>query len=225
MVWVDGGGEKSSVVEPVMASDKAKVLEQLEEWEKCTSDDAILLRLKTATVLTNTLKADAQQLFDRLRTAVRSESTKASQQQAVDNQLIGELAKKVGGSQKALASELAFLLLQFDSARGPKHHVATNKNPTSDTDGGPWTPIFKKIFDTAGVSLDDPANLVRIPGHHGPHPEEYHTYVHKKIVEAVGKCEDQKKCCNDLKKQLVELGKEASKCGTWLNKLLTTKRQ
>jgi hypothetical protein len=37
------------------------------------------------------------------------------------------------------------------------HHIATDKNDTAEVRGGPWTPVFKEIFDQAGMSLDDPA--------------------------------------------------------------------
>ena len=50
--------------------------------------------------------------------------------------------------------------------------------------GGPWTPIFQELFDGAGLSLDDAANKVFVPGHKGPHPEQYHSYVYDELVSA-----------------------------------------
>ncbi|HEY0093209.1 MAG TPA: AHH domain-containing protein, partial [Archangium sp.] len=46
-------------------------------------------------------------------------------------------------------------------AEGPEHHIATDKWTEAIHSGGPWTPKFKKLFDQAGMSLDDPANKVR----------------------------------------------------------------
>jgi filamentous hemagglutinin len=58
------------------------------------------------------------------------------------------------------------------------HHVCSNNNCT-------WTPEFKKLFDNAGLDLNSPENLVPISGHYGPHPPEYHQYVHDKLSIAV----------------------------------------
>ncbi len=51
------------------------------------------------------------------------------------------------------------------------HHLATNKNELSATRGGPWTPLFDRLFAKAGMSLDDPANRVhsRLPPSSAPH--------------------------------------------------------
>nr|WP_241759174.1 AHH domain-containing protein [Pyxidicoccus parkwaysis] len=57
------------------------------------------------------------------------------------------------------------------------HHLATNKNTVSETAGGPWTPLFEDFFARAGMSLEDPANLVYLQHHQGPHPEAYHAEV------------------------------------------------
>ncbi|WP_233262262.1 AHH domain-containing protein [Vitiosangium sp. GDMCC 1.1324] len=61
------------------------------------------------------------------------------------------------------------------------HHLATNKNDTSTVAGGPWTPLFEKLFAKAGMSLDAAENLVYLKGHKGPHPEEYHSEVYQRI--------------------------------------------
>jgi hypothetical protein len=57
------------------------------------------------------------------------------------------------------------------------HHIATVENEKSTLRGGPWTQRFKRIFDKAGMSMEDPANKVQLPGHKGPHPQAYHEEV------------------------------------------------
>ncbi|QRK07433.1 AHH domain-containing protein [Archangium violaceum] len=55
------------------------------------------------------------------------------------------------------------------------HHLCTNKNDKSESNGGPWTPVFEELFEKAGMSLNDPENIVYLRGHKGPHPKEYHS--------------------------------------------------
>ena len=50
--------------------------------------------------------------------------------------------------------------------------------------GGPWSPRFKAMFDRAGMSLDDAANKVAVPGHKGPHPQAYHEEVFERLSTA-----------------------------------------
>ena len=47
---------------------------------------------------------------------------------------------------------------------GDVHHICTDKNEVSAQSGGPWTPLFESLFEQAGMSLNDSANLVRING-------------------------------------------------------------
>lgn len=63
------------------------------------------------------------------------------------------------------------------------HHIATNK-----TKGG-YTAQFKAIFARAGMTLDDPANKVALPGHGqyplaGPHAPVYHQHVLDRLLDA-----------------------------------------
>jgi hypothetical protein len=66
----------------------------------------------------------------------------------------------------------------------PEHHIATNKDWVSNVRGGPWSPAFEKLFKKAGMSLEDVANRVQIPGHRGPHPEEYHRAIFDRLSAA-----------------------------------------
>jgi hypothetical protein len=106
-------------------------------------------------------------------------------------------------------------------AQGYEHHIATNKWWDAINMGGPWSPRFKKLFNRAGMSLDDAANKVRIKGHKGPHPEEYHREVFKRLNEAMEGCSSLQQCRESLTHALRDLAVEISTPGTRLNKLVT----
>ncbi len=101
------------------------------------------------------------------------------------------------------------------------HHIATVENNTSTARGGPWTPLFKKIFDKAGMSMEDPANKLKLPGHYGPHPEEYHRAVFNHLDKATANCPTQQTCAMALRQALRELAVEISTQGSRLHRLLT----
>jgi hypothetical protein len=52
------------------------------------------------------------------------------------------------------------------------HHIATDKSIKSG-----YTEAFERIFKKAGMTLDDAANKVDLPGHAGRHSPKYHEYV------------------------------------------------
>ncbi len=103
---------------------------------------------------------------------------------------------------------------------GPEHHIATSRNWVSSIRGGPWSKRFEELFRKVGLTLDDVANRVRIPGHKGPHPEEYHEEIFDRLSESiVGK-----EGLEARKAFLQELDTLATECatpGTKLNRLLT----
>jgi hypothetical protein len=101
------------------------------------------------------------------------------------------------------------------------HHLATNKNSISTARGGPWTPKFEKIFQKAGMELEDIENIVPIPGHKGPHPQEYHDLVHERLYDATRTCRKVSECREALIRALKRLAAEASTPGTKLNRLVT----
>ncbi|MFY2561713.1 AHH domain-containing protein [Corallococcus terminator] len=102
-----------------------------------------------------------------------------------------------------------------------EHHIATNKWWDSFNNGGPWSPEFKKLFDRAGMSLNDAANKVRVPGHKGPHPEAYHLEVFRRLQRATFRCRSIQQCRDGLTAELNRLAMEISKPGTLLNKMVT----
>ncbi|MFP2925396.1 AHH domain-containing protein [Pyxidicoccus sp. 3LG] len=92
---------------------------------------------------------------------------------------------------------------------GEVHHICTDKNSVSDAEGGPWTPLFEKIFSKAGMSLkNDLANQVRIRGHKGPHPEAYHREVHDRVRDATSTCSGIAQCRDALMAELRLLASE-----------------
>jgi hypothetical protein len=107
------------------------------------------------------------------------------------------------------------------NAEGPEHHIATDKWEKATHSGGPWTPRFRDLFARAGTSLNDPANKVRISGHKGPHPEEYHQEVFDRLSEAMQGCRNAAQCHEALTGALQRLGRLISTPGSRLNKLVT----
>jgi len=68
--------------------------------------------------------------------------------------------------------------------KDPLHHLMTNKNWISTARGGPWSPRFADMAKSAGMSLEDLENKIRVTGHRGPHPESYHEAVFQRLANA-----------------------------------------
>ena len=49
---------------------------------------------------------------------------------------------------------------------------------------GPWTPRFEALFKKAGMTLEDAANKIAVPGDRGPHPQAYHEAVFQRLSNA-----------------------------------------
>lgn len=101
------------------------------------------------------------------------------------------------------------------------HHIATICNDKSTARGGTWSPRFREIFAKAGMTLDDPANKMPLPGHYGPHPERYHRIVYKALSEATETCRSIVECRAALADQLRRLAHQIATPGTELNQLVT----
>jgi len=101
------------------------------------------------------------------------------------------------------------------------HHIATICNDKSTARGGQWTPRFREIFAKAGMTLDDPANKMPLPGHYGPHPERYHEIVFRELRDATTTCRTVAMCREALTGQLRKLAKQIATAGTELNRLVT----
>jgi hypothetical protein len=105
--------------------------------------------------------------------------------------------------------------------RTEKHHIATIRNKKSSQRGGPWTPLFEKLFARAGMRLQDAENIVPIRGHRGPHPQRYHEIVYKRLQTALGNCSSIAECKARLLPVLDDLAKDIATPGTELNQLVT----
>ncbi|WP_395845439.1 AHH domain-containing protein [Cystobacter fuscus] len=101
------------------------------------------------------------------------------------------------------------------------HHLATNKNEISSRYGGPWTPLFEKLFTKAGMSLDAAENLVYLKGHKGPHPEEYHSEVYQRLETALRKCQTVAQCRSNLVRALQKVADEVCSPGASLHQWVT----
>ncbi|XXF79141.1 AHH domain-containing protein [Myxococcaceae bacterium GXIMD 01537] len=104
---------------------------------------------------------------------------------------------------------------------GHNHHIATDKWWKSPNNDGPWSPEFQKIFDKAGMSLNDPANIVRVRGHKGPHPVEYHRVIFRRLSNATAECGTIQQCREALTAELRDLAREIVTEGSDLNRLVT----
>ncbi|WP_434345079.1 AHH domain-containing protein [Myxococcus virescens] len=104
---------------------------------------------------------------------------------------------------------------------GEVHHICTNKNDKSDRTGGPWTPRFERFFMQAGMKLSDPANLVRIRGHKGSHPAEYHQEVFRRLDLATKRCRGEARCRALLVDELAKIARELVREGSELRGLIT----
>ena len=104
---------------------------------------------------------------------------------------------------------------------GDVHHICTDKNEVSDVSGGPWTPLFERHFKRAQMDLNDLANKVRIEGHKGPHPREYHQAVLDRIVKAMQGCRGPAQCRSALVDELAKIANDLMTAGTKLRKLIT----
>jgi hypothetical protein len=104
--------------------------------------------------------------------------------------------------------------------KGQVHHVATNKNYVSTKQGGPWSPKFEEMFKKAGMTLEDAENMVKVPGHHGPHPEAYHQAVLDRLQDATDGLSGDA-YTTAFRAELARLRAEAATQGTKLNNLLT----
>ncbi|MCE9670758.1 AHH domain-containing protein [Myxococcus stipitatus] len=104
---------------------------------------------------------------------------------------------------------------------GKVHHICTDKNTISDTNGGPWTQRFQALFDKAEMSLNDPANLIRITGHQGPHPIEYHRAIFARLTNATARCGSTAACRVALERELARVARDLLREGSSLRKLIT----
>ncbi|MFY2558186.1 AHH domain-containing protein [Corallococcus terminator] len=139
---------------------------------------------------------------------------------------VGAVAVSGGAVTVALAPDAVAWALAGTAAapvdaEGHDHHIATNKWWKSTNKDGPWSPRFQEIFDRAGMSLNDPANIVRVKGHKGPHPLDYHRRIFRRLDAATRTCRTMTQCREALTKELDSLAQDIAAPGTHLNRLVT----
>ncbi|NVJ21250.1 AHH domain-containing protein [Myxococcus sp. AM011] len=106
-------------------------------------------------------------------------------------------------------------------AEGTVHPICAGKGTASESDGGPWAQRCQELFIKAGMRPEDPANLIRIKGHRGPHPEAYHARVFELLNDATGGCRDAGGCRAALTRELARVARELVTKGTELRTLVT----
>ena len=83
-----------------------------------------------------------------------------------------------GGGYGTGGKRVAKEILEASGAQ--MHHIATNKNIL-----GGFTKQFQRIFDAAGLSLDDGINKIILRGHANvKHTKEYHQYILRRLTDA-----------------------------------------
>jgi hypothetical protein len=137
---------------------------------------------------------------------------------------VEEIALTAEGVSVTVAATAMTMGASGSGSTGPcvdTHHIATICNEKDTRRGGPWTPRFQRIFARAGMSMEDPANKMSLPGHYGPHPERYHELVLKELDEATQTCRSVVDCREALTGALRKLAKQIATQGTELNRLVT----
>jgi hypothetical protein len=134
---------------------------------------------------------------------------------------VRSVAMTAEGFSVTLAPNAVAMAGRGSRVKKPSHHLATNKNDVSTARGGPWTPEFRRLFRKAGMELEDTENVVDVAGHKGPHPQEYHELVFRRLRDATSSCRTVEACRKNLTTELQKLAQEAATPGTKLNRLLT----
>lgn len=162
--------------------------------------------------------------------ALRAEAEAGFQLGAALNGGVSSIAMPAAGVLNvALAPGAAAALAMYGDGRfpgdevGPVHHICTSRNPISNVTGGPWTPLCEEVFARAGISVEDVSNKVRLGGHQGPHPREYHEAVLRRLNDALGKCRNTGTCRSRLVEELAKIANELLTPGSALRRLIVPK--
>ncbi|MDC0710361.1 AHH domain-containing protein [Stigmatella sp. ncwal1] len=137
---------------------------------------------------------------------------------------VEEIAVSAEGVSITLPANAVAMAARPSRGKGPcveTHHIATICNDKFTARGGTWTPRFRQIFAKAGMSMEDPANKMPLPGHYGPHPERYHQLVYEELDVATATCRTVVECREGLTRALKALAKEIATPRTELNQLVT----
>ncbi|MFP2926433.1 AHH domain-containing protein [Pyxidicoccus sp. 3LG] len=203
--------------------DRATTFEQLsaagEAYGEVLGENAarIFVMLATAAIgNTAGLAAKSARLPGSAQAALAVESQAGFQYAAVGS--VQSVAVTAEGFTLTLAPNA---VVMANRGRRQSHHLATDKNSVSTARGGPWTPRFRVIFRKAGMELKDPENIVEVPGHKGPHPQEYHEAVYERLRDATNTCRTVVACRKSLTAALEDLATQVTTKGTRLHGLVT----
>ncbi|WP_224249945.1 AHH domain-containing protein [Hyalangium gracile] len=104
--------------------------------------------------------------------------------------------------------EVPGLCVSGEEEGGTAHRIAT-RTSFEETEGGePWTPRFEELFEQAGMSLRDPANLIYLRDHASPHPESYNREIFERLQATMEGCGDEETCAGVLRMALRRLAVE-----------------
>ena len=161
--------------------------------------------------------------------AIRAQGEGGFQLAAALNGGVGSISLPAAGVLNVALAPGAVAAMAMDAqgmvpgdAKGPVHHICTNKNMVSAASGGPWTPLCEKLFGRAGMTLDDVANQVRLKAHQGPHPQAYHQAVIDRLQKALGKCKSEQACRPRLVEELARIANDLLMPGSDLRRLIVT---
>jgi hypothetical protein len=176
----------------------------------------------------NAMAAQGPRLPGAAQAAVRAEAEGGFQLSAALSGEVRSIAMPAAGVLNVTLAPTAVAAVAMGTGGGIQgdpdgeiHHICTDKNEVSEASGGPWTPLFQEVFERAGMSLNDAANKVRIRGHQGPHPRQYHEEVLRRIDQATLGCRGASQCRAALVDELSKIAHELVTEGTRLRKLIT----
>ncbi|MBZ4411829.1 AHH domain-containing protein [Myxococcus sp. XM-1-1-1] len=210
--------------------DRATTFEQLDEagsaFGAVLGENAarVFVMLATAAIgNTAGLAAKSAQLPGSAQAALAVESQAGFQFAAMG--AVRSVAVSGEGLTIALAPNALAMAGRENGASKPhRHHIATDKNSISTVRGGPWTPLFRKLFRRAGMELKDPENIVEVRGHRGPHPQRYHEAVYARLNDSVRSCRTVETCRKALTAELRSVAIEVRTKGTELHELVTKRK-
>jgi RHS repeat-associated protein len=80
------------------------------------------------------------------------------------------------------------------------HHIATRY--------GNWGRLFQRLFEKGGMTLDDPANIIDLSPHHGPHSQAYHQRIWDRLYNRTKGLTDPADIRDALQMELAAIAEE-----------------
>lgn len=91
---------------------------------------------------------------------------------------IGAIGAPSRGKAVEAAIEDGIISLRRIRNKVQSHHIASDKDQF-------YGPLFQELFEEAGVDMQGPWNLTRVPNHVGPHGKFYNKHIYERLLEAV----------------------------------------